>query len=310
MTRLPRVVAMVPAWNAAAFIRATLEALSAQTYPNLDILVSVDLSTDDTVAICDAYRRVDPRVQMLRQNERLGFVGNTSRLLREVDGDYVLWAWHDDILLPEYVSSLVPVLERNPGAVCAYTDLELHRLDGRISTLAYSHLDGVSNPYERAKRVLWIPENWWLPNRGLVRREAAVKVGGFRRHWAGEYKSDWPYAVHMAILGEHLRLPTVLCRKFLRMTSLSASWRRNRRANLAAALSCAREIRRSDLSPSEKARLYLTTASVMKAFVQQRYVERQEFRSVEAYHRRAHDRERQLLAQGETPRPERLADHP
>jgi glycosyltransferase involved in cell wall biosynthesis len=292
----PRVVALVPAWNAAEFIQGTLEALSAQTHRNLEILVSVDLSTDETADICERYRAIDSRVRVLRQSERLGFVGNTSRLLHAAHGDYFFWAWHDDILLPDYVSRLVPVLERHPRVVCAFTDVELHRLDGRVDTLTYHELEGVTDPVERAKRVLWIPENWWLPHRGLVRSEAARRIGGFKRHWAGEYKSDWPWAVHMAIIGEHARVPEVLCRKFIKLTSLSASWPRNRWNNAAATLSCSREIRRSDLSAAQKARLHLTIASVLKAFMTLHYATRDEFHRVNAYHRAAGAAEREMQA--------------
>jgi glycosyltransferase involved in cell wall biosynthesis len=292
----PRVVALVPAWNSAAFIQRTLEALSAQTYANIEILVSVDLSSDGTGEICEAYSRTDPRVRVIRQATRQGFVGNTRALLQAAQGEYLSWAWHDDILLPDYVSRLVPVLQANPQAVCAFTDVELHRLDGRVDTLTYTALDGLDDPVERAKRVLWIAENWWLPNRGVFRADAARRVGGFKRHWAGEYKSDWPWALHMAILGAHVRVPGVMCRKFIKMTSLSASWRRNRWTNTAAALSCGREIRRSDLPLADKARLHGTLAAVIQAFMRLRYVERSEFNRVHAYHRAAREAERDLRA--------------
>lgn len=295
----PRVVALVPAWNAAAFIELTLEALSAQTYANLEILVSVDLSSDATAEMCAQYGRRDSRVRVIVQRERQGFVGNTRALLDAAQGDYFCWAWHDDLLHPDYVSRLVPVLESNPRIVCAFTDVELHRLDGRIETLAYTAIEGIADPVARAKQVLWIPENWWLPNRGVFRAAAARRVGGFKRHWAGEFKSDWPWAVHMAILGEHVRVPDVMCRKFLKETSLSASWHRNRRANAAVTWSCGREIRQSDLPFAGKARLHLTLASVLKAFMTQRYVERPELRRVQAYHRAARAAERELRARGQ-----------
>jgi glycosyltransferase involved in cell wall biosynthesis len=298
MPREPRVVAMVPAWNAAEFIQRTLDALSAQTYRNLEILVSVDLSSDGTADICEAHSRTDSRVRVIRHRTRQGFVGNTRALLQAADGKYLSWAWHDDILLPEYVSTLVPLLEMNPRTVCAFTDLELHHLDGRVSTLSYTSLQNIEDPMERAKRVLWIPENWWLPNRGVFRSDAARRVGGFKRNWAGEYKSDWPWALHMAILGEHVRVPGVMCRKFIKITSLSASWRRNHWTNLAAALACGREIRGSDLPFSRKLRLHATLAVVIKAFLQQRYPERPEFRRVSAYHRAARDAERRLRGDG------------
>lgn len=295
MSHESKVVALVPAWNAADFIQGTLDALTAQDYNNLEIIVSVDLSSDATADICDAHARTDPRVRVIRQRERLGFVGNTRALLRAATGDYFSWAWHDDILLPGYFSALVPVLDANSRVVCAYTDVELHRLDGRVSTLTYTALDGIDDPVERAKRVLWIADNWWLPNRGLFRSEAARRVGGFKRHWAGDYKSDWPWALHMALLGPHARVPGVMCQKFLKVTSLSGSWRRNRRTNVAAALSCGREIRSSDLPFAAKSRLHLTLAAVIWAFLQQRYPERPEFREVSAYHRAAKRAERRLL---------------
>jgi glycosyltransferase involved in cell wall biosynthesis len=290
----PRVVALVPAWNAEAFIERTLGALSAQDYPNLEIFVSVDLSSDRTAEICQRYARTDARVRVIVQKERQGFVGNTRALLNAAEGKYLTWAWHDDLLHSGYVSRLVPVLESNPAVVCAYTDVELHRLDGSVETLAYTEIEGVTDPVERARRVLWIPEHWWLPNRGVFRADAARRVGGFKRHWAGEYKSDWPWAVHMAILGEHVRVPEVMCQKFIRETSLSASWRRNRRTNAAATWSCGREIRQSDLSLGAKARLHLTLAGVLKAFITVRYVERTEFRRVHAYHLAAQEAERKV----------------
>ena len=52
MSHPSRVVALVPVRNAAESIRPTLDALSAQTYRNLEILVSVDLSSDASAEIC------------------------------------------------------------------------------------------------------------------------------------------------------------------------------------------------------------------------------------------------------------------
>src|SRR5690242_10921010 len=103
MNHEPRVVALVPAWNAASFIERTLQSLRAQTYANFEILISVDLSSDRTADICLAHSRLDPRVRVLVQTHRLGFVGNTRTLLQAAHGDYLSWAWHDDVLVPEYI---------------------------------------------------------------------------------------------------------------------------------------------------------------------------------------------------------------
>lgn len=265
--RAPRVVALVPAWNAAVFVQDTLEALRTQSYENLRVLVSVDLSSDATADICTAFCAADPRFHVIRQARRLGFVGNTRALLNAAEGDYCFWAWHDDIVLPDYVSRLVAALEDAPHAVCAYTDVEFHQIDGSVEIATYTRLDGVADPVERARRVIRRPTYWWLPHRGLFRSHAGARIGGFRRHWAGDYCADWPWAVHMAILGAHVRVPAVLCRKFLKPGSLSKQSRSTPWNDVAAALSCAAEVRRTDLSVRQKARLHASVAGYIKRTV-------------------------------------------
>lgn len=280
----------MPAWNAGAFIEATLAALSAQTYANLEVLVSVDLSTDDTEGLCRTHARRDPRLRVIAQRSRQGFVGNTAALLREADGDYGFWAWHDDLVLPDYVSRLVPAMQRSSRVAVAFTDLELHTLDGRIEARTYTALDGLADPVGRARRVLRMPENWWLPNRGLFRVSDARQIGGFKRHARGDYKCDWPWAVHMALLGEHVRVPGIGCRKFLRDTSLSVLWQRDWRTHAAVTLACAREIARADLRLIDRARLLGALPGVVVDFAARRAGAGRTARHTSAYRPPAHAR--------------------
>jgi glycosyltransferase involved in cell wall biosynthesis len=272
MSQTPRVVACLPAWNASGFIQRTLEALAAQTYENLEVLVSVDQSPDDTATVCDNFARHDSRFRVVRQRQRLGWIGNVNAVLHLARGNYFFFAFHDDIVLPEYVASLVDALEGRPDAISAFTDLELRDLDGRRKTLEYTALEGVTDPVERAKRVLWMIGDWWVPHRGLFRAMAAAKIGGLKRNWAGEFSADWPWQVHMSLLGEIVRVPRVLCRKFNRVEGVSTSWNRNAWERLAVACSCAREIHQSRLTPAEKIRLQMTVASVSRALLAHSFV--------------------------------------
>jgi glycosyltransferase involved in cell wall biosynthesis len=269
MSYAPQVVACLPAWNAEAFICRTLDALAAQTYPSLKILVSVDSSSDNTAALCEERARYDRRFHVIRQPRRLGWVGNVNALLRMARGDYFFFAFHDDVVLPDYVACLVEALEQQSKAVSAFTDLEVHDTNGGSDILAYTEMDGVTDPIERAKRVLWMVGNWWVPHRGLFRSKTAATIGGLKRNWAGEFSADWPWQVHMSLLGELVRVPSVQCRKYLRDGSVSASWKRTNPTRLAAALSCAGEIRRSHLALTQKLNLYLTVASVSRALLEQ-----------------------------------------
>ena len=269
MASPPRVVACLPAWRAAGFIRNTLDALTAQTYPNLEVLVSVDASPDDTAAICEEHAQRDGRFRVIRQPDRLGWIGNVNALLQIARGDYFFFAFHDDVVLPGYVECLVDALERRPQAVSAFTDLEVRDGTGAQQTLEYTEIEGLRDPVERAKRVLWMMGDWWVPHRGLFRSSARAAIGGLKRNWAGEFSADWPWQVHMSLLGEVVRVPTVRCVKNVRPGSVATVWDRTGRTRLAAALSCAGEIRRSPLKSQDKLRLYLTVASVSNALLWQ-----------------------------------------
>jgi glycosyltransferase involved in cell wall biosynthesis len=245
MQRHPTVVACVPAWNAAAFIERTLDSLAAQTCGDLRVLISVDLSTDATAEICESYAARDGRFEVLRQQRRLGWIGNTNELLRHVEAKYCFFALHDDVLEPTFVSDLVAALEVNPRSVVAFSDMDTTYLDGQVKIGAYDLLDGVHDPVERTLRILGRRGDWWTPHRGIFRVDIGKRIGGLRKHLAGEFRADWPWLVHLSLYGEFVRVPKVLCHKHYMKESLSLGWKRTRWQNAALNISCIREILRA-----------------------------------------------------------------
>ena len=247
----PHVVACMPAWNAAAFIAPVLESLTAQTYPALSVLISVDACEDGTAELCEAFaaRHVDVRV--VRQPQRLGWVENSNALLRMADGDFVFFAFHDDPLGPDYVSKLAAALQRSPGAVLAFSDVDTNQ--GRY---CYDVLDGVRDPYVRAGHILCGDGEWWVPNRGLIRASAARAAGGLRRHLAGEFSADWPWLLRLALMGEFVRVPEALLYKNFRPAGLSTTWNKGLSRRIGVQLGLLRAIQSSTLSPGQKLRLH------------------------------------------------------
>lgn len=258
----PRVVALLPAWQAEAFIADTLQSLAAQTWPNLEILISVDVSKDATVEICRAFAADRPNVRVVAQTERQGWIGNTNALLAMAEGDFLFFALHDDLLAPTFVETLARALEAEPAAAIAYCDFETVHQDGATEMGVYDVLAGVASPVERARRVLRQQGTWWAPFRGMFRAEAARRIGGLKRHAAGEFCADWPWLVHMATLGLSIRAPGVHCRKFYKPGSLSKTWRFSLRQWLGVAGGALREVYASDLPLAGKLRLTLTLAGM------------------------------------------------
>ncbi|MFI5370381.1 MAG: glycosyltransferase family 2 protein [Candidatus Eisenbacteria bacterium] len=258
----PRVVALVPTWKAARFIAATLESLGAQTHPNLEILISDDASPDDTATICECHAARDPRFRVIRQPRNLGWVGNVNALLRVARGDHLLFAFQDDLPEPTYVERCVAALAENPAAIMAFSDIVLVHQDGTREEKCYTGLEGVTSGLERARRLIGQRGSWWIPNRGVFRSSAADVIGGLRRHRAGEFSADWPWLIHMALLGEMVRIPECLVTKIYQTESLSRSWDFGARSWTAVTLSAIEEVRRARIPARDKA----TLAAALVAF--------------------------------------------
>jgi glycosyltransferase involved in cell wall biosynthesis len=250
---LPKVVALMPAWNAERFIVPVLESLAAQTYPNLEILISDDASTDRTAEICEEFGARHANFRLVRQPRNLGWIGNVNALLRKAEGEYFFFAFHDDLLRPSYVERLVDALDTNPRAVLAFSDMIRRVVAAEPENIkVYLDLEGVTDRLERGIRVA---RKWgkspsyvvMLANRGLFRSSAARQVGGLRRHIAGEFGADWPWLLHLSLLGEFVRVPEALVEKCYRHTSLSASWKYSVWQRLGALIACMRETRRAKL---------------------------------------------------------------
>jgi len=250
----PSVVALVPAWNAAGFILDTLESLARQTHGNLRVIVSVDLSPDDTVAVCEAFAAKDPRFRVLRQTERQGWAGNTNALLREARGDYAFFAFHDDWLEPTYVSELVAALEADPGSAVAFSDLEITHLDGRVEVGVLEGIHAEGDLERRLEVLLAWDRPWWIPGRGLFRLDMARRIGGIQCFLAGEFSADFPWLIHLALHGAFLRVPQVLCHKRYMAGSLTRTWASSDSRCLAVTLSMVREGVRAELPPEARAR--------------------------------------------------------
>jgi glycosyltransferase involved in cell wall biosynthesis len=252
---LPRVVALVPAWRAAAFIQETLDSLAAQTYPNLHVLISDDASPDNTAEICEASAARRQNARVIRQPQNLGWVGNVNALLREAEGQYYFFAFHDDVLDAAYVKRLVEALQANPPAVIAFSDMSTKELDGAVERQEYSLLEGVRSAYLRGRHVAARQGDWWAPNRGLFRASAAREIGGLKKNLAGEFSADLPWLLRLALIGEFVRVPEILVAKRMTAQSVSKRWQFSDWQRCALMFSCLGAVGKSPLPLFEKLRL-------------------------------------------------------
>ena len=251
----PLVTALVPTYNGAAFIDRTLDSLAAQTWPHLEILIGDDRSTDDTLDVVRRFAMGRPNVRIVERDANLGWLRNSNDLMAGADGELMFFAFHDDVVAPTYVERLVGALRGNDRAVLAFSDLHVHELDGSEHLHAFDELEGLASASDRGRVMVRRPENWWVPNRGLFRTSGFVDVGGIHPNEQGEFSADWTWLLGLALVGEFVRVPEVLCTKYYMAGSLSKRWPHDTTQVQALRRSGIAEIRQSGLSPARKAAL-------------------------------------------------------
>ena len=243
----PKVTALVPCYKSASFVGLTLDCLAAQTWPDLEILIGDDHSPDDTLAVVRAFAAGRPNVRVLAREANLGWLRNSNDLMARAEGELMFFAFHDDRYAPEYVEKLVAALRHRPGAILAFSDVELTELDGTRERWSYTALDGVTGSLARGLVMGRKGPRWPVPNRGLFRAEAFHRIGGIKPNDCGEYSADWTWLLHMALLGDFVRVPEVLCEKFYKPGSITKQWSRTPEQNAALRRAGIAEVRQSSL---------------------------------------------------------------
>ena len=249
---MPLVTALVPTYNGAAFIRRTLDSLATQTWPRLEILVGDDRSTDDTLDVVRTFAADHPNTRIVERVRNLGWLSNSNDLMARADGELMFFAFHDDVVAPTYVEKLVAALGANDRAVLAFTDMEVHELDGTATLQVFDELERLESPLERGRVMVRRPGNWWVPNRGLFRSSAFAEVGGIHPNEQGEYSADWTWLLGLSLIGEFVRVPEMLCTKYYMAGSISKRWPHDADQLLALRRSGLAELERSTLSRREK----------------------------------------------------------
>jgi glycosyl transferase family 2 len=132
----PLVSIGMPVHNAERYLRLALDSLLGQDYPNLELIVSDNASTDETEQICREYAQRDKRIAYDRAGANMGAVWNFNRVFELARGKYFMWAAFDDLRDPRYVSACVAALEARPEAVMCATDVRFIDESGQIDVVA------------------------------------------------------------------------------------------------------------------------------------------------------------------------------
>lgn len=175
----PKVSIGMPVWNGEPFIKQAIDSLLAQDFKDFEIIISDNVSTDDTEKICEEYTKKDTRIRYIRQKKNIGLDKNFNFVLDKAIGEYFMWAAYDDLWEPKYISEMVKILDNNTSIIlvsCIKDEIDKR---GNLIEVGCYHHEGVfpkGTTFQKALTFLLkglIP----YPIYGLMRTQYIKKEG-------------------------------------------------------------------------------------------------------------------------------------
>lgn len=116
---------IVPVYNVAPYIEASLDSVLAQTHTNWELILVDDGSTDGTGSVCDHYAERDSRIHVIhKENGGAADARNTG--LDEAHGRYITFLDGDDYLSRDMMACLLEALVREDAdlSICNYITVQ------------------------------------------------------------------------------------------------------------------------------------------------------------------------------------------
>lgn len=168
----PRVSVIIPTYNRAQYILEAVESVLSQDYPNFEVIVVDDGSTDHTAEIIGTVN--DSRLRYIKQPNQ-GRSSARNRALTTANGDFITFLDSDDLYMPGKIALQVEYLLKHPETGMIYTsahcidddgDMLQHKYEATVSGMIYEQI------------AFFQPVTITLPT-VMTRREVLDRIGGF-----------------------------------------------------------------------------------------------------------------------------------
>lgn len=211
----PLVSVIVPCYNMSAFLEETLRSIVASDYRPLEVLVTDDGSTDDSLSVANTFAAQHPEVRVISQPNS-GVSAARNNAIRHAKGDYILPVDADNLITPDYVRLAAAVLDTHPEVLAVGCEAEFFGArTGRWKLPPFS--------------LRLLARKNMIDTCAMYRRTDWERVGGYDESFP--IREDWTFWLAVfANGGEFYRLPRTCLHYRIRESSKRTIERQHKRA--------------------------------------------------------------------------------
>lgn len=130
----PLVSIVMPVWNGQKYLSESILSVLNQTYPNIELILVDDASSDTTPEIISKFSKVDSRIRVFTNENNLKLPGSLNVGFRESLGEWLTWTSDDNLLENDCIEKLLKhALETNSDFV--FSDYQVINAEGKILSI-------------------------------------------------------------------------------------------------------------------------------------------------------------------------------
>lgn len=185
----------IPVYNGAEYLKETLDSVLSQTYKNIEVIITDDISSDDTEKIVRSYD--DARIRYSVNDSRKGLAGNWNEAVRKAGGEFIKLLCQDDLLSHDAVEKQVTALS-NSDACCVIGNSNVVNSSGEIVfKRSYFKRSHVTDGRSFALKSLLGRNIYSEPGNIMYRSECYEKYGAYDKNL--KYTPDWDFALRISV---------------------------------------------------------------------------------------------------------------
>jgi glycosyltransferase involved in cell wall biosynthesis len=175
--KLPLITIGIPVRNGKDSVETAIKSVLAQSYTNIEIILSDNFSDDGTSLIVDNLAAVNPRIKVQRRTSLVSASKNFRDLVSSANGEYFFWLAHDDSIEPNFIAEAYVKMQGDSTIVGCCCNVMFRDVEGCIMddwTKSFENIRAVSDCF--AERVIRIFERvGWFAIYSLWRTDAVKK---------------------------------------------------------------------------------------------------------------------------------------
>ncbi|HTD32661.1 MAG TPA: glycosyltransferase [Candidatus Elarobacter sp.] len=202
--RYPLISILIPNYNYVKYVATAVDSALAQTYPNVEVIVSDNCSTDGAWELLNERYGGEPRVRLYRNETNIGMARNFDRLLELARGEYVMCLSSDDFLFPQHLIQLAEVFAREPRLDVVYCNAYFANDEGVVYSkrampgeFPVDYVDAREELVENFTTVCPV----CFPC-ALFKREVLTEPGICGDPQNGQDARDWEVIIRLALAGK------------------------------------------------------------------------------------------------------------